>query len=224
MLDPLNLILLAAAALILWKLRSVLGDRTGFERPPFETPERPAPTSLPGPDIDDVPETQSSNAAWSGYATADTDLARDLQAVADKSPDFTARSFVDGAKMAYEMIHEAFAKGDKQTLQPLLTRDVADAFFGAISDRQQAGNTMKLQFVGVKSAKIESAKLTGNLARLTVRFVGEMITATLNSAGAVIDGDDTQVRDVHDVWTFERDVSSKNPNWKLSDTGDDASP
>jgi predicted lipid-binding transport protein (Tim44 family) len=221
MLDPLNLLLLVAAALVLWKLRSVLGERTGLERRPYEAPEQAPPANLPGPVVDQPTEPQAVNAVWKGFAEADSELAKNLQAIADRSTGFTARTFVDGAKMAYEMIHEAFAKGDKQALQPLLTRDVHDSFASAIDDRNMAKHTMKMQFVGVKSSKIEKAEMQGNIAQVTIRFIGEMIIATLDKTEKVIDGDASQVREVRDLWTFERDITSKNPNWKLADTGDD---
>jgi predicted lipid-binding transport protein (Tim44 family) len=222
--NPLNLLLLAFAAVILWRLKSVLGQRTGLEKPPIDTPQQrdnvvrlpTANTKANDPDEQETPV----EAVWKNYAQEGSETALGLEKIAQSSNGFTVKSFIEGAKFAYELILEAFAKGDKQALKPLLSKDVMDSFTKAIDDRIKAGQTMTMQFVGVKSAAIELARMDGKRALVAVRFVGQMINAVVDKDGNTIEGDPTQVRDVEDVWTFERDVSSRDPNWKLVDTSD----
>jgi predicted lipid-binding transport protein (Tim44 family) len=225
MFDPLNIILLAVAALVLWKLKSVLGERTGLERRPTEvaTPrtERDNVVRLPGTETKPELPKPAADPVWKGYAEPDSALALGLEAVAGASRDFAVQPFIDGAKAAYEMVLEGFAKGDKVALKALLSKDVYDGFAAAIDERQRTGQVMTLQFVGIKSAKLEEARLEGRKAQVSIRFVGEMISALTAMDGAVIDGDPRQVRDVVDHWTFEREVSSRDPNWKLIDTSGD---
>jgi predicted lipid-binding transport protein (Tim44 family) len=231
MLEPLNLILLAIAVFVLWKLRSALGTRTGFERPPAEVPlpraereqERDNVVRLPGtePKSGAAPEPQVP--VWQGYAQAGTPLAAGLESIASTSREFAVKPFLEGAKAAYEMVLEAFAKGDKLALKPLLAKDVAEGFAAAIDQRAKLGQEMTLRFVGVKSAKLTDARVEGTKAQIAIRFVGEMISAVTAKDGTVVEGDPRQVRDVTDDWTFERDISSRDPNWKLIATSDDAS-
>lgn len=224
--DPLTLILLAAAAVVFWRLRAVLGQRTGFERPPFD-PSAPIREARPQPNAPAVKKdieatAQDVTPVWSGHAEAGSPLASALEAIAARSPGFTVESFKSGAAVAYEMIVEGFAKGDKQALKPLLSKEVFDGFVSAIDQRNKAGQKKKFQFVGLKSATLQQASLKGNMASLTVRFVSEVIDATMDAAGKVVEGDPRAIQDVVDVWTFERDVTARDPNWKLVDTQDQA--
>jgi predicted lipid-binding transport protein (Tim44 family) len=120
--------------------------------------------------------------------------------------------------MAYEMIVQAFAAGDRPNLRNLLSREVLDGFLAAIDAREKAGNKLESRFVGIDKAELAAADLKGKRASLTVKFVSELISATRNRAGEVIEGDPQQIREITDVWTFERDVSSRDPNWKLAAT------
>jgi predicted lipid-binding transport protein (Tim44 family) len=227
MMDPLNIILLAIAAVVLWKLKSVLGERNGLEKRPVDPlasqreTERDNVIRLPGSEVKAEPDQKQSQAVWQGYADEGSPVAAGLEAITVVSPNFTPQSFLDGSKIAYELVLEAFAKGDKTALKSLLAKDVFDSFSAAIDQRIKAGHTMATRFVGVKSAKITAAGCDGKKAQISVRFIGEMISSLLDSAGGTIEGDPKQVRDVHDQWTFERDVSARDPNWKVVDTSDD---
>lgn len=128
---------------------------------------------------------------------------------------FDPDEFVSGAKMAHEMIARAYADGDRSTLKPLLGDDVFASFDAAITAREKAGHKVEFSFVGLKQAKLEEAGLRDRLAEVTVRFVSELISATRDAAGAVIEGAAGVVREVTDVWTFARDTRSSDPNWKL---------
>jgi predicted lipid-binding transport protein (Tim44 family) len=221
--DPMNMILLVIAAVVAWRLWSVLGTRTGLEKPPIVlTPKTQQPkaenanTPLDGEVL--APENQKP--VWTGYAEEGSALAKGLEAISVKSQGFTAQSFVRGASSAYEMVLEAFARGDKQALKPLLSKELFDNFSSEIDKRNAQGHSMKFQFVGVKSADMKRAMLNGNKAQVEVAFASEMISATMDKSAAVVDGDDLAIRTVTDLWTFERDVTARDPNWKLIATDD----
>jgi predicted lipid-binding transport protein (Tim44 family) len=231
--DPLNLLLLAVALVVFWRLRSVLGTRTGNERPPIEPfGTKPADARKPGeapgtvirfPQNDDGEprrglEPEPAEPVWKGYAEPGSDLAAVLEQMAESDTAFTPRSFVDGAKMAYEMVIEGFAQGDKKTLKNLLSRDVFDGFAAAIDARESSGQRVESRFVGIDKATIKAASLVGSKASITMQFVSELISATYAKSGELVDGDPKEIREVTDVWTFERDVTSRDPNWKLAAT------
>jgi predicted lipid-binding transport protein (Tim44 family) len=223
--DPLNLVLLAIAAIIAWRLYGMLGTRTGLEKPPLvlrPAPENRAPPDNATPVEGEILEPENRPPVWQGYATAGSPEATGLEAIAERSQGFTAASFIGGAKSAYEMVLEAYAKGDKSTLKSLLSKEMMDSFGTAIDTRKAEGQSMTFQFVGVKSASIKRAELMGKRAQVDVAFAAEMISATLDKNSQVVDGDAKAIRTVTDFWTFERDVTAKDPNWKLVATEDDA--
>ena len=116
------------------------------------------------------------------------------------------------------MIVTAFAEADKKELKPLLTSEVYKGFAQVIDQRAADNEKLDYQFVGIESAELASADLSRRKASVTVKFVSEMISATHSAAGELVDGDPNQIRQVTDVWTFERDITSRDPNWKLSAT------
>lgn len=228
--DPLNLLLLAVALVVFWRLRSVLGTRTGNERSPLDPVEtnkadaqkapEPAGTVIRFPQNDDSEprrglEPEPVQPPWAGFAPLGSELAATLEKLVASDTGFTPRSFVEGAKAAYEMVIESFAKGDKDTLRNLLSKEVFDGFSTAIDQREAAGQRVEQRFVGINKATIQSASLVGNKANVTLQFVSELISATYAKSGELVDGDPKLIREVTDVWTFERDVTSRNPNWKL---------
>lgn len=221
--DSLNLILLVIAAVVAWRLWSVLGTRTGLEKPPIvltpTTPPSKADNSN-APVEGEILPPEPQKPVWTGHAPEGSALALGLEAVAAKSQGFTVKSFLAGASAAYEMVLEAFAKGDKQALKTLLSKELLDSFNAEIDKRNAQGHSMKFQFVGVKSAELKRAALNGNKAQIEVAFVSDMISATMDKSAVVVDGDDQAIRTVSDLWTFERDVTSRDPNWKLIATDD----
>jgi len=215
-----------AAVVIFIQLRSVLGKRTGSERPPFDpytAGRRAEKEAAPGQDnVVALPRKKpAGEAAEQAYAAIDavakpgTDLNKGLRAVRDADPSFDPKTFVDGARMAYEMIVMAYADGDRKTLKTLLSKEVYDGFVQAIGDREGRSEKIESSFVGIDKAAIVCAEMKGAEAHITLRIVSELISATRNKAGEVIDGDPETVAEVKDVWTFARDTRSKDPNWKL---------
>ncbi len=113
------------------------------------------------------------------------------------------------------MVVAAFASGDRKTLQNLLAPDVFDSFAAALAERAKRGESVATTFVSMDDAKIEEAGLSGHTARITVRFISKLITATRNEAGALVDGNPDQVVDMNDVWSFARETDARDLNWKL---------
>jgi predicted lipid-binding transport protein (Tim44 family) len=232
--DPLNLLILAIAVVVFLRLRSVLGKRTGSERPPFDPyAGRPAEARTTGeeaagnvltlpqtkrPANKETAETPMAQPIWKGIAEEGSPLAKGLEKLAAGDSQFSVAAFLDGAKIAYEMVIGAFAQGDKAALKTLLSREVFDSFSRAIDQREKAGETLDQKFVGIGKAELVAADLRSRKASLTVRFVSELVSATHDKDGQVIDGDPKEIREITDMWTFERDVGSRDPNWKLAAT------
>jgi predicted lipid-binding transport protein (Tim44 family) len=224
--DIYTIIFLALAVFIFLRLRSVLGQRTGRERPPYDpysardvrTSPNDKVVPLPGraPDAAQKP-TESIEPAdrWKGIAEPGSALAAGLDGIASEDTSFDAKHFLTGARAAYEMIVTAFAAGDRRQLKGLLGREVYDGFDAAIREREQQGQTVETRFVAIDDADIIAAEQRGKTAQVTVRFVSQLVSATRDREGKVIEGSSEKVTDVTDVWTFARDVSSRDPNWKL---------
>lgn len=224
--DIYTIILLALAVIIFLKLRSVLGQRTGRERPPFNPyaarETRPAPSdkvvALPpraGETVTAKVADKPATDRWKGIAPAGSPVAKGLDAIAAEDKSFDPQHFVAGARGAYEMIVSAYAEGDRRALKNLLARDVYEGFESAIRGREQRGEVAETRFVSIDSSDIIGAELRNKMAQVTIRFVSQLVSVTRDKAGAVIDGSPDKVTDVTDVWTFARDVTSRDPNWKL---------
>jgi predicted lipid-binding transport protein (Tim44 family) len=230
--DIYTIIFLALAVFIFLRLRSVLGQRTGSERPPYD---RPAPNvvqrsqdnnvvPMPGSVIDQAPLAPTADVApptdrWKGLAEPGTALAAGLDAIVVQDSSFDPRHFLSGAKSAYEMIVLAFANGDRRALKDLLSAEVFESFDAVIKDREKHEQKTETRFVSIDKAELVSAEARDRAAQLTVRFVSQMISVTRDKAGTIVDGNPEKVADITDVWTFARDTSSHDPNWKLVGTG-----
>jgi predicted lipid-binding transport protein (Tim44 family) len=232
-----TLFFLIVAALIFLNLRSVLGKRTGSEKPPFDPYNRDPRSmdaqsqgaddgkviTLPRRDQQSQPSQQSMEPvnryqAIDDFVPAGTDLNDKLRRVFDADPSFEPRQFVDGAKVAYEMIVQGFAEGDRKSLKTLLSGEVYQGFDQAISQREKAGQKVKSTFVGIEKAEITDASLDGSEVAITMRVVSQLISATYDASGAVVEGNADAVAEVIDSWTFARDTRSRDPNWKLVQT------
>ena len=152
---------------------------------------------------------------WKGIAEPGSALAAGLDAIEREDKSFDVRNFLTGARAAYDMIVTAFAAGDRRQLKNLLGKEVYDGFESAIKEREQRGDTVETRFVAIDGATLTAAEQRGKTAQVTVRFQSQLVSVTRDKSGAVIDGNPDAVTDVTDVWTFARDVSSRDPNWKL---------
>ena len=227
MFDIYTIIFLALAVFIFLRLRSVLGQRTGRERPPYD-PYSPRDAmrgatndnvvTLPGRAGDTAQkpvETADPAERWKGIAETGSALAAGLDSIAQEDKTFDVKHFIAGARAAYEMIVLAYAEGDRRTLKNLLAREVYEGFEAAIKERETKGETVESRFVAIDKSDIAGVELRGRTAQITVRFVSQLISVTRNKAGNAIEGNPDKVTDVTDVWTFARDLSSRDPNWKL---------
>lgn len=224
------LFLAGIAAFIAYKLYTVLGRRTGNEQPPFDPLSRgerieSRRTAAGNKDDNVVPLPRAREVVRppvTGGVEAKIEpgsaLATGIEQIRQVDRTFDPDAFVNGAKAAHEIIIRAYANGDRAALKPLLSSDVYASFDAAIGAVEKAGNKIDFSFIGLKQANLEEVSLRGRIAEVTVRFVCELISATRDAAGAVIDGAAGVVREVTDVWTFARDTRSSDPNWKLVST------
>jgi predicted lipid-binding transport protein (Tim44 family) len=214
------LVLAGIAVFLILKLRSVLGTREGFEKPPLPPEEaaRPDPVQQRkfdviegGPDrdiTDHVPEGSPAAVA--------------LAAMKQAEPSFSVNTFLQGARGAYEMILMAFERGDLSQVKAFLSPDVYDSFASAVRAREEQGLTVEASFVGLREMGLNDATFdqTAREGEVTVRFVGELTSVVRNKAGEVIEGSPTEVKRQRDVWTFARRMGAADPNWQLVATGE----
>jgi predicted lipid-binding transport protein (Tim44 family) len=234
--DLFTLISLIVAVVVILKLRSVLGRRTGdeearVERYRAERAQQGAPATssdnvvaMPRRDgVATVPAAEETEAdaeeRIKTYPGVEAAARTGLIDIARLDPAFDPDTFIRGAKQAYEMIVTAFAEGNRKLLKDLLSRDVYDGFTRAITDRESRAEQVDQSFVGIDKADILESEVKSGIASITVRFVSQLISATRDKAGAIINGDSQRIKEVTDIWTFSRDISSAkaraNPNWRL---------
>lgn len=199
------------AAFLLFRLRGVLGRRTGNERPRAFRAFRAPPSQGP---VGAGPVIEGNVVPFGGDAAALSGAER-LKA-ADRN--FDEAKFLAGARGAFEIIVNTFAAGDTAALRPLLSDEVYQSFAKAIADRQAARETQETNLLSVKTCEIEAIDLVGREASVTVKFVSDQINVTRAADGRVVEGDPDHVAEKTDIWTFSRDVQSSNPNWKLTGT------
>ena len=232
------LIGLVAVFLIL-RLRSVLGKRTGNERPPARDPFTPPTPPTASPRVGDAPPAgQSGNdnilplpnanapsrpsLGTTGpggiRATVLPAATAGVAAVRGADPNFDPPSFSAGARAAFTTIVEAFAKGDTATLRPLLDAATYGSFDAAIRGRAERKEKAETTLIGFEASDISAAELRGTDAVVTVRFVSEQINVLRNAESQIIDGNPNEVQKVVDLWTFRRDTKSSDPNWLLIKT------
>ena len=211
------------AGFLILRLRSVLGRRTGHEKPPkrqrFE--RRKAPDNdnvITLSDRTDVADDDAVAEFPNEGQTPTDPLSAGLTAIQRADRDFDPDHFVEGARMAFTMIVKAFALGDLDTLKPLLSDPLYSDFAGAVQSRDDAGLHLDTVVSRIVSARIVAADMDGAEADVTVAFESEQIKVTRDGDGTVVDGDPDRAEIIQDVWTFRRDTRAKDPNWKLIGT------
>jgi predicted lipid-binding transport protein (Tim44 family) len=224
-----TLIVIGVAIFVLFRLRQVLGTRTGTERTPLQRAQQQAqkpandekvvqmrPVPQPAPqDGDAERRALKLNAEIEQLSHGDANVATGLKAIAEADPTFSPKAFLEGGKQAYEMIVTAFATGDRKTLKNLLEKDVYDGFERAIADREAAGRKVDFTFVGLPKVEISDADYDKRETRVAVKFNAEIVQATRDKDGTLIEGNADQVQLIADEWTFARNPKSRDPNWKL---------
>jgi predicted lipid-binding transport protein (Tim44 family) len=208
-----DIILLAmVAGFLILRLRSTLGRRTGHEQKPDSYKRSDNVVDLPSRTDAETgqPVTRDIDPAYIG-----TPFEEGLTQITLSDPHFSVQDFMTGAGSAFEMIVLAYAHHDTDALKPLLSDDVYSNFASAIQDREDRGEHMETELVVVKPPHLESVAVDRRLASISVRFESEQVNVIKNAEGVVVDGDPEHVESVTDIWTFERDLSSSDPNWLL---------
>jgi|CXWL01.1.fsa_nt_gi predicted lipid-binding transport protein (Tim44 family) len=210
------------AGFILLRLRSILGQKTDDDKPNFFQPSKPKASE------DSEPIIQLSEKSIKLRPRVEMDpysatlsegiVLQSINDIKAKDPLFNATTFLEGAKMAFEMVFDAFAKGDKQTLSILLSQEIYNDFIRHIDEREKQENKQETTLLSVKAKEISGAKFDKNMAQITVHFESEQVTIERGKTGEIVSGDPSDTHHVNDEWVFERDVTSKNPNWKIIET------
>ena len=210
---PIDLILFGMiAAFLVLRLKSILGKRTGFERPPQPIQPREAPVTPPP--IQNAAPAHTAPGAQRVVPEPVSALGQTLAQMKTIDRNFTPGAFLDGAEKAFQIIVRAFAAGDRDTLRPLLGDDTWSAFDLAITEREKAHQTHVTDVRAIHAITIEAADLKGSVATISVRIVSDQVNMTRTESGQVISGTDA-VTEITDLWTFERDLSQTNPVWRL---------
>lgn len=213
------IIMALVAGFILLRLRSILGDKVGNDKPSyFNKPTHPDAESL-----DTIVQLEDKSGKAKIRQDPDPYMAkvRDesvidaISAIKAKDPEFNATFFLDGAKSAYEMVFDAFSRKDTDTLKFLLSARVFQEFSEALDANAKQDAKNETTLISAKAHEIKAAELVGTKARITVAISSEQVHVTRDSAGEIVGGDASFVHEIEDEWVFERDVTSKNPNWKV---------
>ncbi len=233
----LTLLSLIVAVIVIFKLRSVLGRRTPDDEARIDknmraqqAQDQAAAAAAARDKVVAMPRRAGeataapvatetaladAEARVKEFAGGNVAIERGLVQVMRADATFDPKGFLEGAKQAYEMIVTAFAEGNRKVLKDLLSKEVFEGFVEAIADRETRAEQIDQSFVGINKSGIVEAEVKGGVAQLTVRFVSQLISATRDKTGAVISGDPQRIKEVTDIWTFAREVDSRNPNWRL---------
>lgn len=205
------IVLAGIAVFLILRLKSVLGTREGFEKPP--EPRKASNTNRPeleviegGPDRD-----------ITDYVAEDSPQAKALAMMKKVEPGFSVAEFVQGSRGAYEMIVMGFERGELDELQPFLAEDVFEAFVEVVSVREDKGLSIEAEFIGVRETKVANVEFNKDTrdAEITMRFVGEMTSVVRDGEGNIVEGSPTEVKRQRDTWVFARKMGSSDPNWTL---------
>jgi len=212
--DPVLLIFAGLAAFVIFRLISVLGSRQGHEqRHDIEGLQRAARGENR---LEDSDGDSDGRPAGPTPLAPVSDGAKPLRA---SDPAFDEGVFLEGARAAYEMIIEAFAAGDLKSIRRFLNRSVYEAFKSAVVDREERGQVLELQFVGIERASIISSEANDDALIAVTEFASNQVRVTRDKEGEVVDGDPNRIDLVKDRWTFSRPRAGQDPNWTLVATG-----
>ncbi len=210
------IILLVVVFLVFGKLRSLLGTRPDEMEKTKISEENAA--KIFDLIIKEAQKNAEKQAEPQAVVVDEKDLS-ETDKVLLKIPGFNRDKFLKGAQRAFEIIVTAFSKGDTQTLEMLVSKTLLKKFQEIIEKRKADGMTAETDFIGFENTEITAAKITKNdLAKITVKFVSEQVNILKNSDNEVVEGDENFIQNITDIWTFERCLSSTNPNWILVST------
>lgn len=216
--DLINLLFLALAVGVLLRLRSVLGKRTGHERPPQNDrwlADKPSKPEV----VESEPESKSAEASPEAppreQSAPLSPLQRGLREISLADRSFDHERFLEGARIAYKQIVTGFAASNRERLQTLLGADAFERFDAVMREREQQGETAECEVVAIHSAEITDARMRDTTARVTVRFHAELLSCVRDKEGNVVDGSAEQSHQSEDIWTFDRNTRDADPNWRL---------
>lgn len=214
------LVLAAIAVFLILRLKSVLGTREGFEKPPVRLPDSAATRNRNRPDLEVIEGGPDRDII--DHVPDGSDAARALGAMKLMEPGFSVNEFLQGARGAYEMILMAFEKGDIDEMKPFLGDEVFESFADVIAQREAHGLSVEAHFVGVRDVTLTEARFDRDTqeGEITVRFVGELTSVVRNAEGEIVEGNPNEIKRQRDVWTFARSMGVDDPNWKLVATGE----
>ncbi|MCC7304995.1 MAG: Tim44 domain-containing protein [Alphaproteobacteria bacterium] len=219
---------IVAAGLVFW-LRSVLGTRHGEER------ERPPLMARETADVQGKNFTADEEAPITAqdriielaanptktFAVENKTAENGLIEISKADKNFDVNFFLEAAQDVFVMVVEAFAKGERETLKDLLNESVYKTFEQAIAERESRGEAMSAEIIAMRKTEITGAQQQGKMAYITVRFRAEEITVTRGKDGEVVSGHPERVNHLRDIWTFGRDIKSRDPRWLVYETRED---
>ncbi len=211
------LVLAGIAIFLILRLRSVLGSRDGFEKPPVEGPARRAANRPEFDVIEGGPDRDITDHVEDGSPSA-----KALASMKMAENGFMVGEFLEGARGAYEMILMAFEKGDLSPIEGFLSPEVRETFQSVIDRREEESLTVDANFVGVREISLKSAEFdrSKNEGEVTVKFIGELTSVVRNAEGEIVEGNPNEIKRQRDVWTFARIMGANDPNWQLVATGE----
>ncbi len=218
--QALDIILFAMiAAFLVLRLRSVLGKKTGHQRPPVSQSDLSRDDSdenlvrFPGSASEEIRSSEPG-----GDINTEDPLEASITEVRIADPSFSPTEFLNGARGAFEMVVQAYANGDRDTLRTLLNDEVFEDFATAIDAREKSEETLDFTLIGLKDAALTEARVSGRMAFVTIQFVSEQVNVTRDKDQKVIAGDPNSIETVTDIWTFARNTRASDPNWTLVET------
>ena len=212
------IVILALVALFIGlRLYAVLGERTGHEQPILKPADPDARIEPRAAELPSQPATGLDPAGMAYLPTA----APGVRALLAADTSFDVARFLDGAKAAYRLVLENYWKGDLDAFRAHVDDHVFETFAGAVEQRREQGLTLDNRLVAIEQAIIAKTELSRSVAEVTVRFEADIAAVTRDAEGAVIAGSMSDAVQTRDLWTFRRDLSSRDPNWLLIETDEE---
>lgn len=213
------IILLVVVVLVFSKLKSLLGTRPdNFEQRKISDENAAKIFDMIVKEAEKNAAAEARNMEKEEVQVPEEELSETDKVLA-KIPGFNREKFLTGAERAFEIIISAFSKGDVETLEMLVSKSLLKKFQEIIEKRKAEGITSETDFIGFDDVEITNAKISkSDVAKITVRFVSEQVNILKNKDGEVIEGDENFIQNITDSWTFERALTSTNPNWLLVST------
>ncbi len=209
------LVLAGIAIFLILRLKSVLGTREGFEKPPA-TAQAQKPARNKFEVIEGGADRDITDHAEEGSKDA-----KALIAMKAAEPDFNVGDFLEGARGAYEMILMAFENAELDQIKPFLSDEVFETFSDVVAAREKQGLKVEATFIGVRELSLAGAEFDDQTREgdVSVRFVGEMTSVVRDQSGDIVEGNPSEIKRQKDVWTFSRKLGADDPNWQLVATG-----